>query len=335
MELTEHQNDQLLCLESLNTIQPFAEKIKEVNAYPLISCPTIETMQINTGKICNLGCKHCHVEAGPQRTESMQKETMAACLQVMTDNDIKVLDITGGAPELNPNLCWLIREAAQMKRHIMLRTNLTLLNQPEYVHLPEFFATHQVELVSSLPYYSEKDADRQRGSGVFQKSIQMLAALNKLGYGKENSPLKLDLVYNPGGAFLPAAQQSLEADYRRVLLDQHEISFHKLFAIANFPVGRFLTFLQTSGNLQQYMERLANTFNVSTLNSLMCRNQISVSWDGYVHDCDFNQMLGLTCNARHISEFSLAEFKEREIRINNHCYACTAGSGSSCGGAVA
>ncbi|NBJ15178.1 MAG: radical SAM/Cys-rich domain protein [Dehalobacter sp. 4CP] len=335
MKLTDHQNAQLLCLESLDTIKPFAEKVKEVNTYPLLSCSTIETMQVNTGKVCNLGCKHCHVEAGPHRTESMSKETMAACFQVMSDNDIKVLDVTGGAPELNPNLCWLIREAAQLKYHIMLRTNLTLLDQPEYAHLPEFFAAHQVELISSLPYYSEKDADRQRGSGVFQKSIQVLSNLNKLGYGKENSHLKLNLVYNPGGAFLPAAQQSLEADYRRVLLSQYEVSFHKLFAMANFPVGRFLTFLQTSGNLQQYMERLANTFNASTLNNLMCRNQISVSWDGYAYDCDFNQMLGLACNPRHISRFSPADFKKREIRINNHCYACTAGSGSSCGGAVA
>ncbi|NLI92522.1 MAG: DUF3641 domain-containing protein [Peptococcaceae bacterium] len=259
-----------------------------LTAYPLKSNRTMETMQINIGKICNLSCKHCHVEAGPNRTESMTQNTMAQCLQVMADYDIKTLDITGGAPELNPNFMWLIQEAAHLRRHVMLRTNLTLLDKPGYNHLPEFFARNRVELVSSLPYYSSKDADRQRGNGVFQNSIDVLRGLNDLGYGQEKSGLKLHLAYNPGGAFLPAPQQAIEADYRRVL----------------------------------------------TLSNPMCRNQISVSWDGYLYDCDFNQMLGLPFSPRSISKLCLADFQERQICVNNHCYACTAGSGSSCGGTV-
>ncbi|HHV65445.1 MAG TPA: radical SAM/Cys-rich domain protein [Peptococcaceae bacterium] len=324
---------QLDTLESVG-IKTFVEKLKEIQAFPLKSGDHINIMQINIGKVCNLSCKHCHVEAGPQRTEIMSQEIMAQCLQVMNDHQIKTLDITGGAPELNPNHQWLIRQATEINRHVITRCNLTVLNDKNYAHLPEFYAEHKVEVVASLPYYTQKNTDRMRGDGVFQSSIEVLKQLNKLGYGREGSDLKLNLVYNPGGAFLPPAQQGIEADFRRNLLDQYGITFNSLYAIGNFPVGRFLTFLQKSGNLQPYMEKLVAAFNPETVSGVMCRDQISVSWDGYLFDCDFNQMLNLSCKPKHISDCKAEDLNGREIAVHNHCYACTAGSGSSCGGAV-
>lgn len=325
---------QLETLNNVTGIKSFTEKLKEINVYPLKSNGHINTMQMNTGKICNLSCKHCHVEAGPQRTESMSQDIMAQCLQVMIDHQIKTLDITGGAPELNPNNQWLIQEATKLNRHVLTRCNLTVLDNEKYAQIPEFYAEQKVEVVASLPYYAQKDADRIRGDGVFQSSIKILKKLNDLGYGREGSDLKLNLVYNPGGAFLPPAQQGIEADFRRNLLNQYGVTFNSLFAIGNFPVGRFLTFLQKSENFQRYMEKLASAFNPATVNNVMCRDQISVSWDGYLFDCDFNQMLGLSCMPKHISNCSADDLNEREIAGHNHCYACTAGSGSSCGGAV-
>lgn len=325
---------QLETLDRAAAIKPFTEKLKEINACPLQSNAHIGTMQINTGKICNLSCKHCHVEAGPQRTESMSRETMSQCLRVMTDHQIQTLDITGGAPELNPNHAWLIAEATRLNRHVITRCNLTVLDHEEREPLMEFYAAHQVEVVSSLPYYTPKDADRMRGDGVFQSSVRVLKKLNDLGYGRDGSDLRLNLVYNPGGAFLPPAQQGIEADFRRNLLNHDGITFNRLFAIGNFPVGRFLAFLQKSGNLQRYMEKLASAFNPVTVGNIMCRDQISVSWDGYLYDCDFNQMLGLSCKAVHIADCSAGDLNGRPIAVHNHCYACTAGSGSSCGGAV-
>lgn len=325
---------QLECLDSVKGIQPFAEKLQEINAYPLKSKNAIQTMQMNIGKVCNLSCKHCHVEAGPARTETMSREIMAQGLQMMADNQIRTLDITGGAPELNPHFQWLIQEADKLNCHVMTRSNLTVLDKEKYRRMPAFYAEHKVEVVSSLPYYTEKDADRMRGSGVFQSSVKILKRLNEVGYGREGGNLKLNLVYNPGGAFLPAAQQGIEADYRRVLLNQYGITFNNLFVIGNFPVGRFLAFLRNSGNLQRYMEQLASSFNPATVQNVMCRDMISVSWDGYLFDCDFNQMLDLSRTAKHISRCGVADFNDREIAGHNHCYACTAGSGSSCGGAV-
>ena len=336
MNITNNNNlSQLQYLQGIDSIKPFAEIIKETEFYPLKTNRNIKTLQVNVGKVCNLMCKHCHVEAGPHRKESMTRDTMSSCLKVLAENKIPILDITGGSPEMNPNLTWFIAEAEQLGCHVIIRTNLTVLEIDEYIYIPEFYAEHKVEIVSSLPYYSEKDADRQRGEGVFQASIKMLAGLNALGYGQENGALVLNLVYNPGGAFLPPAQDAMEADYRRVLLNQYGIRFNHLFTITNVPVGRFLKFLYTSGNLNRYMERLASCFNPSTVNGLMCRDQVSVGWDGQLYDCDFNQMLELNCSCKHIAEFDLEAFQEREILLCNHCYACTAGSGSSCGGAVA
>lgn len=300
-------------------------------------CKTNEfltTMQINIGKVCNLTCKHCHVEAGPNRTESMCLETMKECLQVFKENKFSVLDITGGAPEMNPNFEWLIEEASAMGCKVIVRSNLVILQEKGYKHLIEFYANHNVEIVASLPYYSAKDVDRQRGSGVFEESIIVIKQLNKLGYGKEQN-LILNLVYNPGGAFLPPAEQAMEIEYKHKLLQQHGIVFNHLFTITNNPVGRFVLFLKKSNNLEGYMQRLSSSFNASTLENMMCRNQLSIAWDGKLYDCDFNQALGWTVDkTSHISNLMGKLIKKRTIRLGNHCYACTAGGGSSCGGST-
>lgn len=335
MNLSENKPTlQLACLQDVKGINPFVDKIKAIDCYPLKSSNTIDTLQVNTGKRCNLMCKHCHVEAGPDRTEMMSRETMFQILQVLADSKIPNLDITGGAPELNLDLPWFIKEAKKLGCHVIVRTNLSVLGIQEYSFMASFYAEHNVELCASLPYYSAKDHDRQRGEGVFLNSIEVLIGLNKLGYGKPDGELKINLVYNPGGAFLPPIQQAMEADYRKVLMDQYGIFFNLLYTIANVPVGRFLSFLNNSGNLQRYMQRLANNFNPLAINKVMCKEQVSVGWDGQLYDCDFNQMLGLKCSPGHIKDFNLAVFAKREIILGNHCYACTAGAGSSCGGAT-
>lgn len=328
------QDHQLRTLEGVNGIQPFIEKLKETEFYPLTSGP-INTLQVNVGKVCNLSCRHCHVEAGPHRTESMSRETLCHCLRVLAETSIPTLDVTGGAPELNPHLTWFIHEAAKLVKQVMVRTNLTVLGMEECAPLVDFYARHNVEIVSSLPYYREKDVDRQRGAGVFHSSFEVLQRLNLAGYGQEGSPLQLNLVYNPGGAFLPPNQHDIEADFKRELFNRYGIQFNHLYTITNVPVGRFLKFLQESGNLERYMTRLVSTFNPSAAGRVMCREMISVGWDGRLYDCDFNQMLGLTCQPDNIREFDLSKLQERKILLHNHCYACTAGAGSSCGGTIA
>ena len=328
-------NLQLDELRNVENIKPFEDKLREIGAFPLLVKDTVETMQMNIGLICNLRCKHCHVEAGPDRTELMPREIMEQGLQVMSDYDIPKLDITGGAPELNPDFEWLVGEAAKLNREITVRTNLTVLEDERFAHLPEFYARHNnVLVVCSLPYYTEKEADRIRGDGVFKSSIKMLKHFNDLGYGCDGGSLTLNLVYNPGGAFLPGAQQGIESDYRRVLMEQFGISFNNLFALGNFPVGRFLDFLKQSGNLNRYMEKLEKAFNPATVQGVMCRDQISLRYDGGVFDCDFNQRLDMPRTPKHISECKRDDLFGSEIAVANHCYACTAGSGSSCGGAV-
>lgn len=315
-------------------IPPFVEKMKAAALYPLRSTG-IAVLQVNVGKACNLMCKHCHVEAGPTRTETMSKEIMSYCLEVLAGTPIDTLDITGGAPELNPHLPWFIQSAVRLGKKVMVRTNLTVLERPEYRHLVEFYAQHKVEIVASLPYYLEKNTDRQRGSGVFQSSINVLQRLNGLGYGQ--GELRLTLVYNPGGAFLPPDQKAMEADFKRELGKRYGIVFDNLFTLTNVPVGRFLKFLQESGNLVGYYERLVKAFNPAAAAKVMCRSLISVGWDGRLYDCDFNQMLGLTCShgvPNHIKDFDWERLQNREIILSDHCYACTAGAGSSCGGAI-
>ncbi len=328
---------QLQHLRAAAGIAPFSQKLKEAG-FPSLNSSGISLMQVNMGKVCNLSCKHCHVEAGPHRPESMSRETAASCLAVLAENDIPTLDITGGSPEMNPHLTWLIEEAVKLGRKVMVRTNLAILDQPLYAHLADFYASHGVELIASLPCYTEENIDRQRGEGVYISSIRVLKYLNKLGYGRERSILRLNLVYNPGGAFLPPDQQALEADYKRELMRRHKIVFSKLYTITNVPVGRFLISLNETGSLGDYLALLADAFNPAAAGMVMCRDMISVGWDGQLYDCDFNQMLGLSCapeTAQHIDNFNPNALKSRRIVTENHCYACTAGAGSSCAGTIA
>ncbi len=316
---------------------PFAHKLAGCGLFPLK--PTgIEIFQVNVGKMCNQTCKHCHVDAGPDRREIMTRETMEACLEALRRFPAPVVDITGGAPEMNPHFRWFVTECTGLGAKVMVRCNLTIIvANPKYHDLPAFYRDHQVEVVSSLPFYNADRTDRQRGEGVFEGSVKALRMLNAVGYGQKDSGLVLNLVYNPAGAFLPAPQQSLEGQFRKVLLEEFGVRFNSLFAITNMPVSRYLEFLLRSGNYESYMEKLVNAFNPAAAAGVMCRNTISVGWDGMLYDCDFNQMLELPVRAasQHISRYNAVELNHREIALHQHCYGCTAGAGSSCGGATA
>lgn len=298
----------------------------------------VEIFQINMGKMCNQTCKHCHVDAGPDRKEIMTRETMQMCLDKLAETDIPTIDLTGGAPELNPDFRWFVKELKKLNRHIMVRCNLTIiLSNPNFNDLPDFYAENNIEVISSLPYYQKTNTDRQRGEGVFEKSIKALKLLNDKGYGKQGSGLILNLVYNPSGAFLPGPQHSLENDFRKELMSKSGIEFNNLFTITNMPVSRFLEYLIDSGNYVYYMEKLIDSFNSAAVKNVMCTNTISIGWDGYLYDCDFNQMLDLKVkddNITHIRNFDLNYLNTREIITGQHCFGCTAGSGSSCGGAI-
>ena len=294
----------------------------------------VHTLQMNVGRLCNLSCKHCHVSCGPDRKEIMPREVAADCLRAVISQNISVLDITGGAPEMNPSFRWLLENAAKTGVHTIVRTNLVILDAEGFRDIPELYAKYGVEVVCSLPYYTKRDNDRQRGGGVFDKSVTLLRRLNELGYGRDER-LHLNLVYNPGGAFLPPSQPALERDYKARLMEDHGIVFNSLYTITNNPVGRFREFLDRSGNFCGYMERLYNSFNPGAVENMMCRGQISVDWQGYIYDCDFNQALGLRAEGpATIGEWAGAKSVRRRIRFGSHCYACTAGSGSSCGGAT-
>jgi radical SAM/Cys-rich protein len=321
-----------------NKLPLFKEKIQSAGWFPLKSS-TIEILQVNLGYMCNQVCKHCHVDAGPDRKEVMTRETMQQCLAVLRQSKIKTLDITGGAPEMNPDFRWFVEEARKSGvDEIIVRSNLTIiLANPKYNDLPAFFKKNKVRVCSSLPFYNAGKTDRQRGEGVFETSVRALQLLNAVGYGTENSGLILDLVYNPVGAFLPGDQKQLERDFKKELKEHFNIEFNNLFTITNIPISRFLDFLIESGNYEEYMEKLVNAFNPAAVEGVMCRNTISVDWQGYLYDCDFNQMLGLKTNAtagQHISTFDLAKLSQRDIVIGQHCFACTAGAGSSCQGAT-
>lgn len=316
---------------------PFQQNLEQSGLYPLK--PTqVEIFQVNIGKMCNQTCRHCHVDAGPDRKEIMTKQTMQQCIDALRDNpQLTTVDLTGGAPEMNPNFRWFVVEISKLNRHIIVRCNLTIiLANKKYHDLPQFFKQHNVEVVSSLPFYTQDRTDRQRGSGVFEDSIKALQMLNETGYGREDTGLQLNLVYNPAGAFLPPSQSSLEREYKQALKQRFGIEFNNLFAITNLPISRFLGYLLQSGNYEAYMEKLVNAYNPVAAANVMCRNTISIGWDGYLYDCDFNQMLELkvSCNSKHISAFNKEDLNSREIIIGQHCYGCTAGSGSSCGGAV-
>lgn len=317
---------------------PFQQQLETIGLYPLQ--PTgLDIFQINVGKMCNQVCRHCHVDAGPDRKEIMTKETMQLCLDILANSDINTVDLTGGAPELNPDFRWFVDAIKKLGKHVMVRCNLTIiLANKRFNDLPEYFKQHGIEVVSSLPFYTADRTDRQRGDGVFEDSIKALQMLNAVGYGQPGSGLILNLVYNPAGAFLPPAQQALEKEYKVALQQQYGIQFNQLFAITNMPISRYLDYLLESGNYEKYMEKLTAAFNPSAAMGVMCRNTISVSWDGYLYDCDFNQMLDMkvACpSSRHLRDFNSAILAQREIVVNQHCYGCTAGAGSSCGGAVA
>lgn len=331
-------DEQVQFLETTETPAPkFHEKLKEIGLLPFK--PTeIEILQINVGYMCDLTCEHCHVDAGPDRKEIMTRETMEYCLQAIDQSNVKTVDLTGGAPELNPNFRWFVSEITRRNVDIIVRSNLTILvSNKRFRTYPEFFKEHDVQVIASLPCYTEDNTDAQRGNGVFHKSIESLQVLNSLGYGKENSSLQLHLVYNPGGPHLPPPQETLEQDYKRILKERYDIEFHNLYTITNLPISRFLDLLLVTGKYEEYMEKLAFAFNPAAAEGVMCRNTVSVSWDGYLYDCDFNQMLQLkveNSSPQHISRFSEKSLLERNIVIGQHCYGCTAGAGSSCQGAL-
>jgi radical SAM/Cys-rich protein len=295
-------------------------------------------LQINVGKMCNQVCRHCHVDAGPDRQEIMTRTTMQLCLDALAQTDIPTVDLTGGAPEMNPDFRWFVTEISKLGRKIIVRCNLTIIvANKKYHNLPEFFRQHGVEVVSSLPFYSADKTDRQRGTGVFADSIRALQMLNAVGYGQPGSGLVLNLVYNPAGAFMPGPQAGLQLQFKRALQKDFGIVFNDLFAITNIPVSRFLDYLIESKNYAGYMEKLVNAFNPAAAAGVMCRDTISVGWDGGLYDCDFNQMLDLHVAGpvQHIRDFDVAALAGRGIVVNQHCYGCTAGAGSSCGGTTA
>ncbi len=298
---------------------------------------TVDTLQVNVGKLCNQACKHCHVDASPARTEVMTREIAEQVIDALRRFRTPTLDITGGAPELNPSFRYLVREARALGTHVMVRHNLTVMFEPEQDDLPEFFHGHEVEIVSSLPYFLEQQTDAQRGRGVFEKSIEALHRLNAVGYGIEGSNLTLNLVYNPVGAFLPPPQSSIEQDFRRELQKRYGITFNHLYTITNMPIKRFLDYLRRSGNEERYMRKLVEAFNPATVEGLMCRNLVSVDWTGRLYDCDFNQMLEVGVAPelpQTIADFDPERLARRRVMTGSHCFGCTAGSGSSCGGAV-
>jgi len=317
---------------------PFFRDKLSASGHEVLRPRSLEILQINVGYMCNQVCEHCHVDAGPDRKEIMTRETMEECLEVIRTTGAHTLDLTGGAPEMNPNFRWFVEQAAKAGiRDFIVRSNLTIIRANKKYHdLPDFFAKHGVHVVSSLPHYTRGKTDKQRGDGVFDKSIKALQDLNKVGYGIPGSSLQLDLVYNPSGAFLPGDQEALERDFKKALKEDFGIEFNSLFTITNLPIARFLDYLIASENYEEYMTALVDAYNPEAVRHVMCTNTISVSWDGWLYDCDFNQMLGLKVNNRvqHIRDFQENLLKNREIVISQHCYGCTAGAGSSCQGAV-
>jgi len=328
---------QLAALDALPVTGPHAGSfdayLAEARSGPL-TATGIEVLQVNVGRRCNQTCAHCHVDAGPDRTESMSHAVAARCIEVLASTSIGTLDITGGAPELSPEFEYLVREARALGRHVMDRCNLTILLTQPYAHLVDFLAEHEVEVVCSLPHYRKLGTDRQRGDGVFDASIEALRRLNAVGYGHDPR-LRLTVVTNPVGAFLPAGQASLEVEWKRELARLHGVVFDRLVAITNMPISRYLEWLTVTGNLTGYVQRLVDAYNPAAVANVMCRTTLSVGWDGRLYDCDFNQMLGLEVGfgaPRRIQDFDLAALAARRIVTARHCFGCTAGAGSSCGG---
>ncbi|MCH2181959.1 MAG: arsenosugar biosynthesis radical SAM protein ArsS [Mariniblastus sp.] len=323
-------------LEGEAPLPRFEEALKAEECPPLMA-QGIEILQVNVGKLCNMTCRHCHVDAGPDRREIMDLETIDACLAAIRTGAIPTLDLTGGAPEMNPHFKYFVTAAKEMDCHVIDRCNLTILLANGFTDLPQFLADHQVEIVASLPCYLQENADAQRGQGSFTDSIRALQKLNALGYGQPGSGLLLTLVYNPVGTSLPPSQEELEIAYRRHLREEHEVEFNRLFTITNMPISRYLEDLMARGSYQDYMQMLIDAFNPAALTGVMCNKMLSVSWDGSLFDCDFNQMLELPTVAsvpRHINAFDSARLGSRAIVTGRHCFGCTAGAGSSCQGAI-
>ncbi len=299
---------------------------------------TVSTLQINLGKLCNQACHHCHVEAGPLRTENMTEATVDRIISLMTESkDLKTIDLTGGAPEMNPYFKKLVIAAKKLNLEVIDRCNLTIFFEPGHETLPEFLKEHQVHVIASMPCYTKDNVDKQRGRGVFDKSIEGLKRLNSLGFGVDGTGLILDLVYNPGGAFLPGDQKKLENDYKRELKSFFNLEFNQLYTITNMPIKRFLDDLNRQGKYEDYMNLLVNNFNPHAADSVMCKTLISIGWDGQIYDCDFNQMLEMPANYKKTTLWDidkLSDFQNKNIALGDHCYGCTAGAGSSCGGAL-
>ena len=309
----------------------------EITDFPQIKRKSLDTLQVNLGYRCNQRCLHCHVNAGPTRTEMMTADNIALVLDVLKKNSIKTLDLTGGAPELNDGFRGLVTAARKLGIHVIDRCNLTILFEPEQKTLAKFLAENNVEVVASLPCYEEVNVDTQRGDGVFDKSILGLQKLNALGYGKDDSEHQLNLVYNPQGASLPPHQVQLEADYKRELLQRFGITFNHLYAVANMPIHRFGSTLISKGQFNDYMALLKDNYDANNLSSLMCRSMVSVDWQGDLYDCDFNQQLqlrGAHSSTKHLSDLLENNISSQPISVAEHCFACTAGQGSSCGGAL-
>lgn len=329
-------------LQQIDTIANFSipafDATLKANGIEQLTPTKLEVFQVNLGKMCNQTCKHCHVDAGPHRKEAMSKEIMLACLEAIKTSGAHTVDITGGAPEMHPDFRWFVEQLSALQHvKILVRCNLTIiLANKRFFDLPEFFKTHNVEVISSLPFYTANKTDNQRGQGVFEKSIQGLQMLNNVGYGLPHSGLILNLVYNPSGAFLPANQNALELDFKQKLQAQYNIHFNQLFAITNLPVSRFLDYLIQSGNLDTYLQKLVDNFNPMAAQGVMCKNTISIGYDGQVYDCDFNQMLDLpiASSNTYIQDINWKRVQDRAIVTNKHCFGCTAGAGSSCGGTV-
>ncbi len=330
-------DQQLATLESIPLSRSFDEALATEGLSPLRP-EIIEVLQVNVGKLCNQTCRHCHVDAGPDRTEVMTRETAELCVDVLGRFSIPTLDITGGAPELNPSFRFLVEQSAALGVHVIDRCNLTILETGAHRDLAEFLAEHRVELICSLPHYEPACTDTQRGDGVFDKSIAALRRLNRLGYGDGRSGRRLVLVTNPIGAVLPAAQAPLEIEWKRELGTRYGIVFDALYTITNMPISRHLEWLVTHDKLDEYMQTLVSTFNSQAAHGVMCRSMVSVGWDGRLYDCDFNQMLEMPLSEgapRHIRDFDRNAIESRAIATNRHCFGCTAGTGSSCGGATA
>ncbi len=314
----------------------FKDKLRQYDIH--LRRKTLKTLQINVGKLCNQACKHCHVDAGPKRTEVMSAETADRVLNLLANTpSIEIVDFTGGAPELNPAFCPMVTRSRSLGSRVMVRCNLTVLYVNGHEGLAEFFKNNCVEVIASLPCYSWENVDKERGSGVFDKSIDALRELNSLGYGVEGSGLRLDLVYNPGGAFLPPSQDELERQYKKELHGQYGIVFNRLYTMTNMPIRRWKEYLEHTGQMERYGELLVNTFNLQTVDNLMCRTLVSVGWDGQLYDCDFNQMLEIPAGGRCMTIWDIESFEEFNggmISTGAHCFGCTAGTGSSCGGSL-